>query len=90
MRRQVTNTVIDFGTREYDALRMVREARKIYTILLALQLFRMLALLAVVDLDRFVVACYNGKLTRVVEVEGCYRDGARSRSFEALDALSIW
>jgi hypothetical protein len=81
---QVTDAVVDFGTRKYDALCMVREARKMYSILLALQFFCVLALLAVVDLDRFVVACYNGKLTRVVEVEGGYRDGAGTRSFEAL------
>ena len=66
---QVADAVVDFGTRKYDALRMVREACEVYAILLALQFFCVLALFAVVDLDCFIVACYNGKLTRVVEVE---------------------
>jgi hypothetical protein len=48
---------------------MVREARKVDTILLTLQLLRVLALLAVVDLERVVVACYDGEFARVVEVE---------------------
>lgn len=89
MGRQVADAIVNLGTRIYDALRMVREARQMYAILLALQFFCVLALLAVVDLDGFVVACYNGKLSRVVEIEGCYRDGARIRSLEALDRLSI-
>ena len=43
----------------------------------------MLALLAIVDLERVVVAGYHGEFARVVEVEGC-DGGAGARRFEAL------
>lgn len=40
-----------------------------YAILLALEFLCVLSFLAIVDLESVVVACYNGKLARVVEVE---------------------
>jgi hypothetical protein len=61
--------VIDFGAGVDDALGMVGEARQVDAILLRLELLRVLALFAVVDLEGVVVACDNGKLARVVEVE---------------------
>jgi len=39
-----------------------------HAILLALQLLGVLAFFAVVDLERVVVACYDGELARVVKV----------------------
>lgn len=41
-----------------------------HAILLRLQLFGVLSFFAVVDLEGVVVACYDGKLACVVEVEG--------------------
>jgi hypothetical protein len=61
--------VVDLCAGVDDALGMVGEARQMDAILLRLELFRVLALLAVVDLEGVVVACDNGKLARVVEVE---------------------
>lgn len=52
-----------------DALRMVREAGEVHAILLALELFGVLPLFAVVDLECVVVAGYNGQLASVVKVE---------------------
>jgi hypothetical protein len=31
----------------------------------------MFAFFAIVDLERVVVACYDGEFARIVEVEGC-------------------
>jgi hypothetical protein len=87
---EVSDRVVDLCTRVDDALRMVREAREMYAILLTLQLLCVLAFLAVVDLEGVVVACYDGKLARVVEVEGGDRCCARTRRFEALEVLSIY
>lgn len=53
------------------------------TVLLALKLLRMLAFLAVVDLERVIVACHNGKLARVVKVQRGDRRG-RTGGLEAL------
>jgi hypothetical protein len=55
---EVPYRVVDFCTRIDDALRVVRKARKVDAILLTLELLRVLALLAVVDLEGVVVACY--------------------------------
>lgn len=78
--------IVDLGTGVDDALGMVTEARKVHAVFLTLQLFGVLALLAVVDLKRVIVACYNGKFARVVKVERC--DGsALAARFEALGAV---
>ena len=61
--------VVDLCAGVDDALGMVGEARQVDTILLRLELFGVLALFAVVDLEGVVVVCDNGKLARVVEVE---------------------
>jgi hypothetical protein len=60
-----------------------------YAILLTLKLLCVLSFLAVVDLESVVVACYNGKLARVIEVERGDGRCARTRRLEALDTISI-
>lgn len=65
--------VVDLGTGIYNALRMVAEACKVDAVFLRLELFCVLAFFAVVNLERVVVAGYDGKFARVVEVEGGYR-----------------
>jgi len=55
-----------------------------HAILLTLEFFGVLAFLAVVDLERVVVACYDCKLARVVEIEGRDRGRAWRRRLEAL------
>ncbi len=52
--------IVHLGTRVDDALRMVTEARKMDAVFLTLKLFGVLAFLAVVDLERVVVARDNG------------------------------
>jgi hypothetical protein len=59
---EVANGVVDFCARVDDALRVVREARKMYAILVALELFPPLAFPAVVDMETVVVAPYYGEL----------------------------
>ena len=54
------NGVVDLCAGVDDALCMVAEARKVYSILLTLKLLCVLAFLAVVDLKGIVVARYNG------------------------------
>lgn len=61
----------------------MREACKVHTIFLALQLFRMFALFAVVDLESIVVACYDRELARVVKIKRGNRS-LRIRRFEFL------
>ena len=73
MCREETDRIIDLGACIDDTLRMVREARQVHAILCAPQLLCVLAFLAVVDLERVVVAGNDGKFARVVEVER--RDG---------------
>ena len=60
---------VHFCAGEDDALRMMREARKVHAVLLALELLCVLALLAIVYLDGVVVARDNRELSRVIEVE---------------------
>lgn len=55
-----------------------------YAIFLRLELFCVLALFAVVDLEGIIVASYNGELACVVEVERS-DGGARASRLEALD-----
>jgi hypothetical protein len=62
--------VVDLCARVDDALRMVTKARKMYAVLLALELLCMLAFFAVVDLEGIVVARDNCQFARVVKVEG--------------------
>lgn len=57
-----------------------------YAVFLTLELLCMFPLLAVVDLQRVVVAGYDGKLASVVEVEGC-DGGGRITRFEFLDVV---
>lgn len=64
---------VNFCAGVQDALSMMREARKMHSILLTLQLLCMLSLLAIVDLKRVIVARDYSELARVVEVEGRYR-----------------
>lgn len=81
---QEADGVVHLGACVYDALGMMREAREVNAVLLALELLCMPALLAVVYLERIVIAGNDGKLARIVEVEG--RDGrAGVGAFEALD-----
>jgi hypothetical protein len=68
---------------------MMREAREMHAVFLRLELFGMFTFLTVVNLQRVVVACYNGELARVVEVEGGDRGGAWAGGFEALERVSI-
>jgi hypothetical protein len=88
MGREVSNGIVDFCTCINDALRMVGESRKMDAILLTLEFLCVLAFLAVVDLERVVVACYNREFARVVKVEGGDRRRARTRGLEALDRVS--
>jgi hypothetical protein len=60
---------VDFCAGEDDALSMVGEARQVDAILLALELLGVLALLAIVYLERVVVARDHGELSCVVKVE---------------------
>ena len=60
---------IDFRARVDDALSVVREAREMHAILLALQLFGVLPLFAVIDLEGVIVAGYDGQFACVVKVE---------------------
>jgi len=60
VRGQEADGIVDLCARVDDALGMVAEARKVDAILLALKLLCVLAFLAVVDLERVVVARYNG------------------------------
>lgn len=79
--------IVNLGTSVDDALGMVTEARKVNAVFLALELFGVFALLAVVDLKRVVVARYNREFARVVKVER--GDGsALATGFEALGAVS--
>lgn len=66
-----------------DALGVVTKARKVDAVLLALELFCMLAFFAVVDLQCVVVAGYNGEFARVVKVERG-NGGAVAAGLEAL------
>ena len=67
--RCAVRRTVDFGAGVDDALRVVREASKMHAVLLTLQLLCVLPFLAIVDLERVVVACYDGELARVIEVE---------------------
>lgn len=80
--------VVDLCAGVDDALGMVGEARQMDAILLRLELFGVLALFAVVDLEGVVVACDNGKLARVVEVERG-DGGARAARLELLEPLLL-
>ena len=60
---------VDFRAGVDDALCVVREAREMHAILLALQLFGMLPLLAVIYLEGVIVAGYDGELACVVKVK---------------------
>jgi hypothetical protein len=84
VRGEVADCVVDFGARVYDALCMVREAREMHAIFLRLELFGMFTFLTVVNLQRVVVARYNGELAGVIEVEGGDGGGAWTGGLEAL------
>lgn len=60
---------VDLGAGIYNALCMMGESRKMHAVLLTLQLLCMLPLLAIVYLERLVVAGYDGQFTSVVKVE---------------------
>jgi hypothetical protein len=60
---------VNFRAGVDDALCVVREAREMHAILLTLQLFGMLPLLAVIDLEGVIVAGYDGEFACVVKVE---------------------
>ena len=64
-----TDSIVDLCAGVDDTLGVVAEARKVDAVLLALELFCMLAFFAVVDLQCVVVAGYNGEFARVVKVE---------------------
>jgi hypothetical protein len=72
-----------FCARVDDALRVMREAREVDAVLLALELLRMLAFPTIVDLESAVIACNDGEFARVIEVERRYGRLAVGR-FEAL------
>jgi hypothetical protein len=59
---EVANGVVDLCAGIDDALRVVREARKVDAILVALELFPPLSFPAVVDMETVVVAPYYGEL----------------------------
>lgn len=80
-----TEYTVHFGASIYDALRVVRKAREMHTVLLALQLFGMFALLAIIDLERIVVACHDCKLSGVIKVERGHRS-PRVAGFEFLSS----
>jgi uncharacterized protein involved in cysteine biosynthesis len=88
VRRQIADSIVDLCARVDDALCMMGESREVHAVLLALELLCVLSFLAVVDLKRVVVACYNGELARVVEVKGRDRRGAWTRRFESLAMVS--
>ena len=74
---------VHFCAGEDDALGMVREARKVHAVLLTLELLCVLALFAIVYLERVVIARDNRELACVIEVERGDRRCGRG-GFEAL------
>lgn len=78
---------VDFRARVDDALSVVREAREMHAILLALQLFGVLPLFAVIDLEGVIVAGYDGQFACVVKVERRHRSLGIIGS-EALDKMA--
>jgi hypothetical protein len=56
-----------------------------HAVLLTPQLFLMLPVPAIVDLDRLVIACYNSEVAGVVEVQRCHQ----SFGIRGLEALLI-
>jgi hypothetical protein len=89
VRGEVADRVVDFGACVDNALRVVREARQVHAVFLRLELFGMFTLLTVVNLERVVVAGYNGKFACVIEVERGDGGGAWTGRFEALERVSI-
>jgi hypothetical protein len=87
--REISDGIVDFCTCINDALRMVGESRKMNTILLTLELLCVFTLLAVVDLERVVVACYNREFACVVKVERGDRGRTRTGSLEALNRVNM-
>jgi hypothetical protein len=74
---------INLGARIYYTLCMVREARKMNTIFLALQLLRMFAFFAIIDLKGVVAARNDREFTGIVKIKGS--DGSsRATRFKAL------
>ena len=60
---------VDFRAGVDDALCVVREAREMHAILLALQLFGMLPLLTVINLEGIIVAGYDGKFACIIKIK---------------------
>lgn len=69
VRREKAQCIIDLCACVDDALRMVGESCQVYTVFLRLEFLCVLALFAIVYLEGIVIASYNGKLARVIEVE---------------------
>lgn len=69
VRGEEANGIVDLSTRVDNALRVMGEPCKMNAILLTPKLLCVFSFLAVVDLERVVVACDNGKLACIVEVE---------------------